>query len=369
MPSITVTDHHVVFENPAPHIRARHAYFPGVVKLPSGDLLALFVLGEAMDATNVTTMVSRSSDQGQTWDLQGPLFERSANQHYYSNYLKPIVLSDGSLLATGYCFHRDGPDEWIANTQTDGMRGGDNLVALSTDEGLTWTGPNVIATTRPELVEASGPAIEMSNGTVLVAGSLFPTWEGTHPSGNGGVLLRSKDKGKTWDDQTIFFQDPADRYAPSEPRICEMQPGRIIALVWTTDHKAGKNLSNHFTVSHDGAETWSDPIDTGIGAQASNLMYLGGDKLLSIHAHREGETGLVVRIVDFTNDNWKVILEETIWGNAPSSQIARYADMAINLKFGQPSLLRLGNDDILATHWAVENGQGRILTHRIVVDS
>ena len=66
MSTIEVTDRHVVYENPQPQNRARHAYFPGLVKLPSGDLLALFTLGEALEATNVTTVVSRSRDQGRT---------------------------------------------------------------------------------------------------------------------------------------------------------------------------------------------------------------------------------------------------------------------------------------------------------------
>ena len=49
-------------------------------------------------------------------------------------------------------------------------------------------------------------------------------------------------------------------------------------------------------------------------------------------------------------------------------QIAAYATMGVNLKFGQPSLLRLSETEVLATHWAVEDGQGRILTHRLQVE-
>ena len=41
----------------------------------------------------------------------------------------------------------------------------------------------------------------------------------------------------------------------------------------------------------------------------------------------------------------------------------------VNLKFGQPSLLRLSETEVLATHWAVEDGQGRILTHRLHVEA
>jgi hypothetical protein len=34
---------------------------------------------------------------------------------------------------------------------------------------------------------------------------------------------------------------------------------------------------------------------------------------------------------------------------------------------GQPSLLRLNEDEFLAAHWAIEDGQGKIKTHRLRV--
>jgi len=54
MSAISVVDHHVIYENPNPQIRSRHGYFSGLVKLPSGELLALFALGEALEAADVT---------------------------------------------------------------------------------------------------------------------------------------------------------------------------------------------------------------------------------------------------------------------------------------------------------------------------
>tara|TARA_B100000686_G_C15996549_1_gene574577 strand:+ start:113 stop:409 length:297 start_codon:yes stop_codon:yes gene_type:complete len=97
-------------------------------------------------------------------------------------------------------------------------------------------------------------------------------------------------------------------------------------------------------------------------------MHLGGDLLLTIHSHRERDVGLYVRIVDLANDCWRTLTEKNIWDKARASDVTAYAQMALSLKFGQPSLLRLDNNDVLATHWAVEDGLGRILTHRLRVD-
>ena len=71
--------------------------------------------------------------------------------------------------------------------------------------------------------------------------------------------------------------------------------------------------------------------------------------------------------MDFAADQWRTIQEVKIWGDAPSADITDYAKMGQNLKFGQPSLLALDDGEILATHWAIDDCQGKILTHRLRV--
>jgi sialidase-1 len=181
-----------------------------------------------------------------------------------------------------------------------------------------------------------------------------------------GILFRSCDKGKTWDVSGRFFATPSRDVVPFESRIIEMQPGRLVTISWAYDMTHNRNLNNQVTVSHDNGKTWSKPIDTGLLGQASNLFWLGGEQLLSIQAHREGETGLFVRLIDFTNDIWKVKQEAVIWGRGNvGANSAVLADHFWSLKFGQPSLLHLSNGEFLAYHWAVENMQYRIKAHRL----
>ena len=49
-------------------------------------------------------------------------------------------------------------------------------------------------------------------------------------------------------------------------------------------------------------------------------------------------------------------------GSAPAGAVVAGSER------GQSSLLRLDDGDVLATHWAIEEGQGRILTHRLRVE-
>ena len=66
---------------------------------------------------------------------------------------------------------------------------------------------------------------------------------------------------------------------------------------------------------------------------------------------------------------WQVIAEKDIFGPTTGQQNKegqKFFVLAKALRFGQASLLRLTNGDILATHWCIDpDGQGRIRTHRL----
>jgi hypothetical protein len=138
--------------------------------------------------------------------------------------------------------------------------------------------------------------------------------------GQIGLLLRSSDKGRTWDDRTQFFRSPQRNLTPLESRLCEMEDGRLVAIAWAYDYATDRHHPNHVVVSGDGGRTWSDPINTGHMGQASNVLSPGGDLLLTIHAHRGEEVGLYVRVVDFSGNVWKLVEETVIWGGGSRRQ-------------------------------------------------
>lgn len=369
MPEIRYVEGRVLYENPKPHVRSRHGYFPGLAKLPSGELLATLMIGEAFEAADGTTYLARSSDAGRTWSLEGKLYDASALPVPMSDCMKATVLTDGSLLAIGYRFRRDDPEQSISIPETGGILPGEDIVAFSGDDGHTWSEPVAIPQSRPELCEISGPAVQLRSGDVVAIGALYKMPDGSNPSGQIGVLVRSTDRGRTWEDRTVFFQTGAGNLTPFEPRLTEMQDGRLVALVWAYDQAADRHYSNHVTVSDDDGRTWSKPIDTGVMGQASNLVWLGGDRLLTIHAHRGDDIGIYVRVVDFTKNEWKTLAETVIYGQTAkqTAEGQSASEMFKSLRFGQPSLLALGDGEFLATHWCVEEGQGKILLHHLAV--
>jgi hypothetical protein len=104
--------------------------------------------------------------------------------------------------------------------------------------------------------------------------------------------------------------------------------------------------------------------------QASSLVPLAGDLLLTIHAHRSEDAGIYVRVVDFRENRWNLLEEKVIWGRSTRPQTTgeqTMVEMFTSLRFGQLSLTRIADGEYLATHWSVEDGQGKIRTHRLNV--
>jgi sialidase-1 len=367
---IDYVEPYIVYENPQPHVHSRHGYHPGLAELPNGELLALFLLAEAFEAPNGTTYVSSSRDGARTWHLQGPLYDKSVIGFETTDTMKPRVLRDGTIIATGYRFFRHNQEQGIAIAETGGFQPGDNIVSFSLDGGHGWSVPATIPRSRPELLELSGACIETASGDLVATAGFYNLPDGSNPSGRFGAVVRSRDKGKMWDDRTLFVS-PGE-LTPWETRVCEMQPGRLVAIIWAYDADKQRHLTNRVAVSHDNGYTWSPLVDTGHMGQASSLMYLGGEYLVSIHAHRAEDPGIYVRVVDFTADRWNVIGESVIWGRALGQQTRDGQEMSkmfTSLRFGQPSIMRLRNGEFLASHWSIEEGQGKIRAHRLRIDT
>jgi len=372
MTRLRYVDGSILYQNPQPHVRSRHAFFPGLLNLPSGDLLALLVIGEAFESADSTTYIARSKDLGKTWKVEGPLYDKTLDVVPTSDYLKATLLRDGSLIAMGYRFHRCDPEQSIGIGETGGILPGDDVVSFSHDQGRTWTPPSVIPRTRPELLEVSGPCLRSSSGDLLALAAMFRMPDGSNPSGTYGVLLRSCDAGRTWSDSETFFEMPGRNITPFEARLCQMDDNRLVAIAWAYDSRAEKSLTNHVVVSYDDGHSWSPAIDTHQTGQAASLLPWSGDYLLVTQAHRTDQVpGIYVRVIDFGGDQWQTIVELPIYGPGASAAAKEDQDtvrMFASLRFGQPSLLRVSESEVLATHWCIEDGLGKIRVHRLAID-
>lgn len=349
----------IIYQNPNPLLVSRQAVFPGLVQLPDGDLLAMFSIGQAFDAADQRAHVSRSSDRGRTWTPPLPLHTHTYHPHEQSESFKPLLLTDGTLMAAGYAFIRPDPLTPIVDSKTFDVLPLENKVSFSSDNGHTWKTPTTIDILGAPL-ELSGPCIQLTSGRII--GAAAPFHLGT--SGHSGWIIYSDDGGRNWGKLSEFFNTPNGEISAWECRLCEMEPGHVAVLFWAYNNKNKQNLPNHIVFSQDGGASFGPALETEIHAQASNLLWLEKNRLLTIHAHRETSPGLWVRTIDITNGDFTVEEEINLFADATmGSDSTDISKQFSSLKFGQPSLLRLDNGQVLAAFWSFENCQHIIKTY------
>ena len=80
--------------------------------------------------------------------------------------------------------------------------------------------------------------------------------------------------------------------------------------------------------------------------------------ILTIHSHRESPSGLIVRKVKIENDKFEILDELDLFKNENmGSDSTNISKQFGSLKFGQPSLIKLQNNEVFATCWCYENNQ------------
>jgi sialidase-1 len=368
-----ILESHVIYENPLPQLTSRHSFFPSIVQLANGDLLASHVLGQAFESVDQSTYLSRSTDKGRSWELLPPINIHKEREYITSDYLKLSKIENNGLLLFGYEYFRLDPDLPIGNPENGGTLPDRVIMLKSFDLGTTWSKPHEIATSFLHQVEASAPILELKSGVWVSPATGFPSWNGVLPDRQCGRLLRSIDYGNSWDDSSIIMEFPRNTISIYEQRICQMpDTGTLIVISWNEDIISGERYPNHYAVSNDDGNSFSGPYSTGVMGQASSVMPIDGNRLLALHSIRRDtdRPGIYGYIVNLKNNTWDIEYSNIIWEpQSPMVKNSRMAEVFSFLKFGQPSAIKLLDGSIAMVHWATENGQGKTIYTRLSIHS
>ena len=351
----------IIYQNPHPLLVSKQGIFPGVSLLPNNDLLTIFSIGQAFDSSDQRAFVSKSKDDGRTWSTPKQLHNHKYDNCEETDTLKPLLLNNGDLIATGYAFIRPDPLTPIVDPISFEVLPLKNKISFSSDNGERWSIPTNFSVLKKPL-EISGPCIQLSSGRILAACPPFHLGE----TGHSGWIIYSDDNGKNWDKLSEFFNTPSGEIASWECRLCEIDNNGVAVIFWAYDNIKKINLNNHIVFSKDGGQSFGSAIDTNVKAQASNLMWLEKNIILTIHSHRELPSGLIVRKVNIENNKFEILDELNLFQeDRMESDSTNISKQFGSLKFGQPSLIQLQNKEILATCWCYENNQHIIKTHII----
>ncbi|MDZ4697756.1 MAG: sialidase family protein [Deltaproteobacteria bacterium] len=347
----------VLFRNPSTHVRSVHAYFPSVVQMPDDRLIVAYTLGEAFESVNLRVHLSESNDLGETWQPLGSPAPLPVNA-LTSESGRLTVLNDGELLLLLVRHDRSAhPDMGLAEPVNFGFAPMKFCIARSSDQGRTWTTPTNIA---PPL---DGPAFEMCSPITLLATRrwLLPTstwrgWDGALHNGNQMCAFISKDAGATWPRCVTVMRDPKDCVRYWESKIHRRPDRSLLAVAWAHDESTGADLANQFSLSFDEGETWSAPASTGLQGQTLTSTVLPDGSVLSAY-RRLDRQGLWLNLARIDADRWVNLAEQPLWGHESivTDTTGTLARRFQTLKFGAPSVTRLGNGQVFVAFWCYED--------------
>jgi len=271
---------------------------PSVVELINGEILAMMHRSvESSKGWYEEIGVSRSQDGGRTWSE--PVAVLPGRDAYLG------VLSDGMLLVCHFALPRD------AKMPSKGF------ISCSTDNGVTWELGEIDARSFAQDAGRSGGSrtfIELDDEIILAFACV-----GT-PRGLMSYSIRSKDKGRTWDDARLAFE-----YA-DEVSAVKMCSGKIIAATRIDGPQYAGGTGNPvdevgkwhdwydiahpidfmaISESNDNGDTWSTPCQVlPPSVCPGQLLLLNDGRLLLTYGVRHFPKGAQAILSDDEGKTW-----------------------------------------------------------------
>lgn len=277
--------------------------FPDVVRLQNGDLLCVFYAGYGHvshpneDLPKGARVCSvRSTDGGKTW---GPA-QIVADTPWDDRDPSVCQLADGTVIVNWFTYYAGGPSARPGNPHPYK----EIWLSRSTDNGHTWSEPELIESTANDNWACSTPIRQMPDGTLIL-----PVYrELPNPLRNWSAMIFSEDNGKTWSEPHMVDPDNDDN---DEPDIVRLPNGDLLCIMRTnvTGHTMWKSIS------HDGGKTWSKSEPIGFFGNCPYLL-LTSDNILLL-AHRHPGTSLHYSL-DFGKTWSDNVLIDSVGGAYPS---------------------------------------------------
>jgi hypothetical protein len=317
----------------------RHYAFPGLARLPGGDLAVVFRDGVAHVCPYGRIAMVRSRDGGRTWTEPAVIAETPSDERDPSIHTLP----DGRVLVSFNVWN-----SWMANAalrrryaeetariERDGLRAytGAKLM-LSDDGGLTWDEPFRVWPFSPH-----GPSLGR-DGTLCYASSrtvrprrLIEFWQGASDCREWTRLGTVGESAFTVDDRhrvPVF----------GEPHAAQLADGTWLACI-RVDLDGYVRLAR----SSDGGRTWSDPETTAVRGFPQHILPLRDGRVLLAYGYRFAPAGVRAVVSRDNAETWS-LEDEIILSHGAS-----------DFDLGYPVSIELENGRVFTVYY-LNNGDG-----------
>ena len=252
-------------------------------------------------------------------------------------------LQDGRLVCVfkaGY-WHISPPSEKFP-------KGGRIVACYSSDEGNTWTAPQIIYDSPIE--DGGGGIVQLDDGRILLTMMTehFPVpgeWNRDVEINSG--VMESADNGKTWSEPRFLFKGfPGPGVIATYAPIRILSDGTLLMPLYTVDDKNPATNSGAVCLSHDDGKTWGDVIIIPNGGRQydaeTDVIELKDGTLYAIQRPKAGSMA-----ASYSKDKgktWSVSEEVGFPGHCPN--FLRTKDDVILLATRIPAtMLRISRDE------------------------
>ena len=349
----------------------------GVAQLKNGDVVVTFNETRGLRHEDFDTIfMVRSKDNGRTFDPSTrvqvwPLPGNPLKDYYGADCPLITQISDGTLLVNhlttsfqrrfldrGLSFDLQGPvpgtgltakgileDMGPQSENVGRMKGAEGTwISRSNDNGYTWEPGYPINNEPLRWIMPSDSILELPNGTLLMAvlGQLDTRRERKDQEPIRSVLLRSDNKGLSWEHWSTIAFDPARIISFDEPALGRTKDGVLVAMMRTEHLPRGRHQNMWVAYSHNDGESWSRPEATNIWGYPADLVLLNDGRMLSTYGYRRPPWG-VRGCISEDGLSWDVANEFTIreGGVAPAGTSAWW-------HIGYPHSVQLQNGQIFS---------------------
>ncbi len=314
-------------------VKGRHLAFPGVAKLPGGDLAAVFREGEAHVCPYGRICIVYSKDGGRNWSAPVAVADTETDERDPSIQ----TLSDGRVLLThggwnSWMFYGNTAGEFPQETayirQAGPEKFGGSHYLFSDDGGRTFGRPVKVPGFAPH-----GPA-------VAADGTLYQPSLGNDGGKRQVYFYRGTPDAKNWQRIGTVAEMPkksgmlAALY--EEPHTAILPDGTFVTAIRVPSPVDGYM---RISFSHDQGRSWSEPVKTPVRGYPQHLLVLKDGRLLATYGYRYQPMGVRACVSRDGGKTWDIDREIVLRNDG------------VNGDLGYPVSIELDNGEVLAVYY------------------
>lgn len=361
----TIEEQGLIFDTSLQPPARRIAYFTSLCVLRSGVILCGCQNGPGKHAVTSTIRLCRSTDNGRSWALLPAEFDTRINGVPGSFGAAELVeAAPGRLLLFATWFDRSDPDRPLFDPVTEGILKSKQLLAISTDDGLSWSAWRELSTGDLKGCALTGPAIQWADGAIAFPFESFKEYDDPRPGQHAAWITVSRDLGESFSPPILVAQHPAHAVYYWDQRLCARHgAGEFSALFWTHDLAGRRDLNVHLLHGVIAGDRMiaSSILATSIPGQIAAPLQLPDGRLLAFVVDR-GQPGTMTlwcstddgqtwptadRAVIYTHDERAAITQ-----GRDNVDFKQYWEDMGKWSFGHPALRLLAEDKLLLAWYA-----------------